>query len=620
MVKAMLAKEYNLGDPKVVVEGLVASEKLDGYRAIYEGGEDQFMSRQEKPFNSPDWFTMAFPKRVLDGELWIGRDNFQGMGVVRKKNPIDEEWMNVTYQVYDLIDSKEPFLKRIKELKRIVKLVEGRWRVMRKDLSYPFNKLPCPLVFVDQIPVKSQEHLKEMYDEILAKGGEGIMLKDPNCEYEFGKRSSNLLKVKPNFDAEAIITGYKAGKGKYEDMLGGFICKPLLNHDTYMSIDEDGNHSFSISGMDDKVRGNYKKTHPIGTIITYEYSGKTDKGAPRFARYMRKRTDVVIKDYDNTSSEMKTRVLKILKEIGDHEKLSGQSFKSSSYFKAIKGLKELDNDSFFTEEHLKKVKGVGKSIIEKVRLIMETGSCPKYDEIKKKKDPRKEFIEIYGIGPAKAKELMDSGIKSVQELKGFDKEKIESVLNEKQRIGLQYYDDILARIPHSEIKRHEKYLKSVLKKIDPSSEITIAGSYRRKNKTSGDIDILIKANKKQIFHDFVGKLKDDGYMYEELALGDKKFMGLANMAKGEDIAKPTPCRRVDIMITTEKEYPFAILYFTGSANFNPKMRQIALDKGFSLNEYSLTHLDSGEDLDKTFHSEKEIFEFLDMEYVDPEDR
>lgn len=622
MVKAMLAKEYNLGDPKVDVKGKIASEKLDGYRAIYEGSEDQFMSRQEKPFNSPDWFTMAFPKRVLDGELWIGRDNFQGMGVVRKKEPNDEEWMNVTYQVYDLIDSKEPFFKRVKELKRLVKLVQGRWKVMRKDLSYPFNTISCPLVFVEQIPVKSQEHLKEMYDEILAKGGEGIMLKDPNCDYEFGKRSSNLLKVKPNFDAEAVIVEYKKGKkgSKYEDDLGAFKCKPLLNHDTYMSIDEDENHEFSISGMDDKVRVNYKKTHPIGTIITYQYSGKTDKGAPRFARYMRKRTDVVLKEYDNNSSEMKTKVLKILKEIGEHEKLSGQSFKSSSYFKAIKGLKELENDSFFTEEHLKKVAGVGKSIIEKVRLIMETGTCPKYEEIKKKKDPRKEFIDIYGVGPAKAKELMDMGIKSVQELKSFDKEKIESILNEKQRIGLQYYDDILARIPHSEIKRHEKYLKSVLKKIDLDAELTIAGSYRRKNKTSGDIDILIKASKKQIFHDFVKKLKDDGYMYEELALGDKKFMGLANMAKGKEVAKLTPCRRVDIMITTEKEYPFAILYFTGSADFNPKMRQVALDKGFSLNEYSLTHLNSGKDLDKIFLSEKEIFEFLGLKYVEPEDR
>ena len=136
MVKAMLAKEYNLGDPKVDVKGKIASEKLDGYRAIYEGSEDQFMSRQEKPFNSPDWFTMAFPKRVLDGELWIGRDNFQGMGVVRKKEPNDEEWMNVTYQVYDLIDSKEPFFKRVKELKRLVKLVQGRWKVMRLSLIH----------------------------------------------------------------------------------------------------------------------------------------------------------------------------------------------------------------------------------------------------------------------------------------------------------------------------------------------------------------------------------------------------------------------------------------------------------------------------------------------------
>ena len=109
-------------------------------------------------------------------------------------------------------------------------------------------------------------------------------------------------------------------------------------------------------------------------------------------------------------------------------------------------------------------------------------------------------------------------------------------------------------------------------------------------------------------------------MYEELALGDKKFMGLANMAKGKEVAKPTSCRRVDIMITTEKEYPFAILYFTGSADFNPEMRQVALDKGFSLNEYSLTHLKSGKDLDKIFLSEKEIFEFLGLKYVEPEDR
>ena len=126
---------------------------------------------------------------------------FSGDGSSSKEEPNDEEWMNVTYQVYDLIDSKEPFFI-ITKLKRLVKLVQGRWKVMRKDLSYPFNTIPCPLVFVEQIPVKSQ-HLKEMYDEILAKGGRGLCLRIPIVNMASSVRqSSNLLKVKPNFDAE----------------------------------------------------------------------------------------------------------------------------------------------------------------------------------------------------------------------------------------------------------------------------------------------------------------------------------------------------------------------------------------------------------------------------------
>jgi DNA ligase-1 len=112
------------------------------------------------------------------------------------------------------------------------------------------------------------------------------MLKDPNSPYE-GKRSNYLLKYKPNFDAEAVIVGYKPGQGKYQGHLGGFICKPLINHDTYMSVDDNDDHGFSISGMDDEVRKTYQSTHPLGTIISYEHSGKTDKGKPRFPRYTR---------------------------------------------------------------------------------------------------------------------------------------------------------------------------------------------------------------------------------------------------------------------------------------------------------------------------------------------
>ena len=71
------------------------------------------------------------------------------------------------------------------------------------------------------------------------------------------------------------------------------------------------------------------------------------------------------------------------------------------------------------------------------------------------------------------------------------------------------------------------------------------------------------------------------------------------------------------MVTTKKEYPFAILYSTGSAEFNPKMRQRALDLGYSLNEYSLTDIKTKLDMDKEFLEEKDIFDFLKMEYVEP---
>ena len=85
----MLAKEYI--HEKHDVLGWFISEKYDGYRACFDGIKDkQFYSRQNKPFNAPHWFLDAMPPRLVDGELWIGRNMFQEMGVVRKKIPIDE--------------------------------------------------------------------------------------------------------------------------------------------------------------------------------------------------------------------------------------------------------------------------------------------------------------------------------------------------------------------------------------------------------------------------------------------------------------------------------------------------------------------------------------------------
>ena len=108
----MLAKEYNenMKIPKKLQDydppiGWMMSEKLDGYRAIYNPELQEFESRQNKLYNSPLWFKQFLPKIYLDGELFAGRGpkGFEKMGVVRKKIPIDNEWMNIQYCVYELL-------------------------------------------------------------------------------------------------------------------------------------------------------------------------------------------------------------------------------------------------------------------------------------------------------------------------------------------------------------------------------------------------------------------------------------------------------------------------------------------------------------------------------------
>ena len=82
------------------------------------------------------------------------------------------------------------------------------------------------------------------------------------------------------------------------------------------------------------------------------------------------------------------------------------------------------------------------------------------------------------------------GFKTIDELRNAPN--LDEILNDKQKIGLQFYDDILARIPRCEIIIHEEIMKSLLKKVDPNAELTIAGSYRRGKEDSGDIDVSLK--------------------------------------------------------------------------------------------------------------------------------
>ena len=101
-------------------------------------------------------------------------------------------------------------------------------------------------------------------------------------------------------------------------------------------------------------------------------------------------------------------------------------------------------------------------MIEKIQLIIQTGTCPQYEEIKDFKDPKETFMQIHAVGSVKANQLLKAGFQTIQDLK--DSENIEEYLNEPQIKGLKWYEDSLQRIPREEIIDHEKYLKEVLNK------------------------------------------------------------------------------------------------------------------------------------------------------------
>lgn len=623
-LKIMLAKEWtegmkiprnleNSNPPYNPPLGWKASEKKDGYRARYDKTRKKFVSRTNKLYNAPEWYINGMPDVDMDGELWIGREpeDFQKMGAVRKKVPVDEEWMIVKYCVYDFPELNYNFGDRCKIMEKNKKIIKDNWNTYRKTLDSKFHSMPCPVIIIDQIDIKSMEHMKQLYEQILEKKGEGIMFKDPNSKYE-DKRSNFLLKYKPQFDSECQIVGYKPGTNKYEGMLGAFICKPLINKDTYHIVDNVKEHEFAISGMDDSIRDSYEVTHPIGTVVTYTYNGFTNSGKPRFARYIRIRDDLVVKDEGDVikSTDTIQKCIQIFEKISSHEKVNGQHFKSSAYNKAITQLKTLEDDIELTPDNLIKYDGIGKSIIEKIMNIVSTGTCPQYEDIKDFEDPKEIFMGIHEVGPVKAKQLASMGFKTIEDIKNC--KTIDNYLNDMQLKGLKYYDDIQKKIPYNEMVKHEKFLKKILADIDSTAELTITGSYRRGKRVSGDIDVLIKSpsvKNTSIYEAFLDKL-NESYMVETLSRGKKKFMGICLISK--------ICRRIDVMFTKPEEYPFAILYFTGSKDFNVKMRTELLEKGLSLNEYGIT-----EDKKKVKHdckTEKDVFKYLGYDYVEPTDR
>jgi len=312
--------------------------------------------------------------------------------------------------------------------------------------------------------------------------------------------------------------------------------------------------------------------------------------------------------------------IEILSKLSDIMMKHGQAFRSKAYQKAQESIVNYPDD-ITSVKQLNGVPGIGPTISEKLSEYVETGTLQLIE--REKTNPINILSDVYGIGPKKAEELVKLGVTSIAELRKQQDE----LLNSIQKIGLAFYEDIQERIPRAEIIEYETLFNGIFSKIQSQNKkdkkgkdkFEIVGSYRRGAVNSGDIDIIITGETGEVYSDFVDILKDMKIILHILSRGPSKTLVIAKLPGANRVA-----RRVDFLFSPPDEFPFAILYFTGSKIFNTIMRQKALDQGYTFNEHSIYHLSKdrkkGEKVDKHFTSEKDIFDFLGLEYRTPVER
>lgn len=318
----------------------------------------------------------------------------------------------------------------------------------------------------------------------------------------------------------------------------------------------------------------------------------------------------------------KDQVAAILDQIAVLLELQGENpFRCNAYRNAARAIEQLETSlaDMIASGKLAEIRGIGETLRDKITTLVTTGQLPFYEELRAKTPPGMlEMLRVPGMGPKKVKALYDQlGIDSLEKLrtaceqgkvaalKGFGDKTQQKILE-----GIQFLGQVGERIRLDQALALAVPLLEELRKVPGVIRSELCGSLRRRRETIRDIDILVSATDPAPIMDRFVSLPG---VTQVMARGDTKASVTLNAASSTG---QTVVINADLRVVSDKQYPFALHYFTGSKEHNVAVRARAQSFGLKLNEYEL----AGAKRKVACKDEADIFHALKMDYIPPEMR
>jgi DNA polymerase (family 10) len=307
------------------------------------------------------------------------------------------------------------------------------------------------------------------------------------------------------------------------------------------------------------------------------------------------------------------QVADIFDEIADLIELDeGNEYRIRSYRAAARTVRDLSQrleDLVTQEEDLSEIPNIGESTADKIHEILETGTCQRLEEMRSKVPPElTEIMRVPDLGPRKAMQLhRELGIDDldelreaceshkVRELEGMGKKTEENILQ-----GLETLESVGERVLLRDAADHVVSVGRHLDGVDAIRRWEVAGSFRRRKETVGDLDILVEASDRDQAADGILELED-----VDEVMGRGKERVSVRLSDG---------LQIDFRFFEESSFGSALMYFTGSKAHNIHVRQLAVERDWKLNEYGLFK----DDHRLAGSTEESVYHRLNLPWIPPE--